>query len=105
MLIGLAVTWALVAALVLMASLSHRAALATRDHAVAERIAQGWVESLAATAPEAWPAGDTVDEGSIGAACTWQVAVTERLPELLRLRLDVRAGRATYARMATVHAP
>jgi hypothetical protein len=94
--------WALLGAVLLLATVQYRVALATRDHAVAASVLQEQLDLM-----RSWPASDwpAAGDGAAGARaeCAWSYRVLEGGPRLLRVRITATVGRAVLTRDATLH--
>ncbi len=99
-----AVLWMLVVGMLLVASLHHRVAAFTRDHATAAAIIERRLQVMRATLPEEWPNVGESLQGTVG-TCSWSAEATAQEDRTLRLRFEAHAGRADLIRTATLHAP
>jgi type II secretory pathway pseudopilin PulG len=98
------VIWGFLAALLLLALMQHRIAIVTRQHVVAGLLIDARLRELREAAPAAWPENGAEESGEVG-SCTWSLAVLDRAPSLLRVRVRATVDLSRLTRDATIHAP
>ena len=94
--------WAVLGALLLMAIVHYRVAVATQDHTGASRLLEARLDDLRAAPAADWPPADHTETDVVG-SCELTYTIIEREDDLLRIHLQATSGRMTLVREATLH--